>query len=100
MTRIRCPQNRCIFWEKGWCDAEEIELDLRTLACITFEEVDDANVMAVDVLDDNDLEWEDDEPIFDDEWDEDLYGVDDEEEEDDDGGLAVEDKYNVDDWSG
>lgn len=83
MTRIRCPQDRCIFWEDGWCDSDEIELHPTTLACITFEEVELDPPAAISV-DDNELEWEEDEPIFEEDLDESLYGVDidDDDEED------------------
>lgn len=80
MTKVRCPQEHCSFWLNGWCDANEIELDLATLSCITFDEIE-----IVDELlgegngedDELDIEWEDDESIFEDDLDESLYGVDD-----------------------
>ena len=82
MTRVRCPQKRCGFWLNGWCDADEIELDLESLSCMTFDEMDlpedkpgvehsesDAGAM--------ELEWIDEESIFEDDMDESLYSVDD-----------------------
>ena len=90
MTRIRCPQEHCIFWVDGWCDADEIELDPSTLACITFEEVDYETYRVNPVADDDELEWEEDEPLFEEELDESLYGVDEDEEEEDDE-LVLED---------
>lgn len=92
MTRIRCPQEVCIFWMDGWCDADEIEIDLTTVACLTFEEVDYDTYRVNPAADDEELEWDDDESIFEDDLDESLYGVDDDEEEEEDGeGLVVED---------
>lgn len=93
MTRVRCPQNRCIFWMNGWCDIDEIELSPVTLACITFEEMD-AEVAPVDPEAD-DLEWDDDESLFEEDLDESLYGYDDGEDEEDDDLLDDDD----DEWS-
>ena len=92
MSRVRCPQKCCSFWLNGWCDADEIELDAATLSCMTFDEVEDADVLEVTGTatdsDGNEFEWLDDESIFEDDLDESLYGVDDgdpelEDEEDD-----------------
>lgn len=80
MTKVRCPQEHCSFWLNGWCDANEIELDLATLSCITFDEieiVDELLVVGNGEDDELDIEWEDDESIFEDDLDESLYGVDD-----------------------
>ena len=80
MTKVRCPQEHCSFWLNGWCDANEIELDLATLTCITFDEieiVDELLVVGNGDDDELDIEWEDDESIFEDDLDERLYGVDD-----------------------
>lgn len=80
MTKVRCPQEHCSFWLNGWCDANEIELDLATLTCITFDEieiVDELLVVGNGEDDEVDIEWEDDESIFEDDMDERLYGVDD-----------------------
>lgn len=80
MTKVRCPQEHCSFWLNGWCDANEIELDLATLSCITFDEieiVDELLVVGNGEDDELDIEWEDDESIFEDDMDERLYGVDD-----------------------
>ncbi len=83
MSRVRCPQERCSFWMNGWCDADEIELDLATLSCITFDEIELADELlsvvaeTEDEDDELDLEWVDDESIFEDDMDESLYGVDD-----------------------
>lgn len=93
MTRVRCPQDRCIFWLNGWCDVDEIELSPVTLACITFEEVD-TEVAPVDA-DGDDLEWDDDESLFEEELDESLYGYDEDEDEEDDDLLDDDD----DEWS-
>lgn len=80
MTKVRCPQEHCSFWLNGWCDANEIELDLATLSCITFDEIeilDELLVVGNGEDDELDIEWEDDESIFEDDLDESLYGVDD-----------------------
>lgn len=80
MTKVRCPQEHCSFWLNGWCDANEIELDLATLSCITFDEieiVDELLVVGNGEDAELDIEWEDDESIFEDDLDESLYGVDD-----------------------
>lgn len=96
MTRVRCPQNRCIFWLNGWCDSDEIELDPENLACLTFEEMDLPEEPTVVV--DEELDWVDDESIFEDDLDESLYGYDDEEDLDD---LDEEDAVleEDDDWT-
>lgn len=82
MTQVRCPQERCSFWLDGWCDADEIELDLASLSCITFDEIEPTSELLVvgnaDEDDDElDLEWDDDESIFEEDLDESLYGIDD-----------------------
>ena len=101
MSRVRCPQERCSFWLGGWCDADEIELDVITLSCITFDEIEVTEKLpvAVDEKDDDelDIEWEDDESIFEEEMDESLYGVDDgdpEFEEEEDDILEEEDPWS------
>ncbi|MXX28009.1 MAG: hypothetical protein F4Z82_21525 [Caldilineaceae bacterium SB0668_bin_21] len=92
MSRVRCPQKRCSFWLNGWCDADEIELEPVTLSCITFDEIENAEILestgAATDKDEEEFEWLDDESIFEDDMDESLYGVDDgdpelEDEEDD-----------------
>ncbi len=93
MTRVRCPQERCIFWMNGFCDIDEIELSPVTLACITFEEMD-TEIAAV-AGGDSDLEWDDDESLFEDDLDESLYGYDDGDDDDEDDELVDDD----DDWS-
>lgn len=94
MTRVRCPRERCIFWMDGWCDIDEIELSPVTLACITFEEMD-TEVAVIGSVEGDDLEWDEDESLFDDDLDESLYGYDDEEEDEDEELVADE----GDDWS-
>ncbi len=101
MTRVRCPMERCIYWLNGWCDADEIELDPETLACITYEEFEPQT--DVEVADLADLEWDEAEPIFEEEMDERLYdvtdfvtGEDDEDEEEDE--LAFEFEEEDGDW--
>lgn len=81
MTRVRCPQERCIYWMNGWCDIDEIELSPITLACITFEEID---TEVEPVSDADDLEWDDDESLFEEDLNESLYGYDDGDDEEED----------------
>lgn len=91
MTRIRCPQERCIFNIDGWCDADEIEIDATTLACVTFEEVDYEAYRVNSADDDDELEWDDEEPLWDEDLDESLYEVDgDDDEDDEEEDAAVE----------
>ena len=88
MTRIRCPQTRCLNWDAGLCAAAEIELDIETLTCMTFEDAGPPLIDLGDELDEDDeLEWDDDESIFEEDLDESLYGKD--EEDDDDGELDL-----------
>jgi len=77
----------------GWCDIDEIELAPVTLVCLTFEEMDTEIAAIVSASDD--LEWDDDESLFEDELDESLYGYDDDDDEDDDDELVADE----DDWS-
>ena len=100
MSRVRCPQKRCTFWLDGWCDADEIELEPVTLSCISFDEIENTDVLevvgaAVDEEEDE-FEWLDDESIFEDDLDESLYGVDDGDPElDDEEGDPQEEEE---DW--
>ena len=68
MTKVRCPKENCLFWQDGWCQSDEIELDPLTLGCMSFEETDDAEEELVDGLD-----WDVDEALNEDELDESLY---------------------------
>lgn len=95
MTRIRCPQDRCVFNLDGWCDADEIELDASTLACITFEEVDYEAYRVHHDIEDDELEWDEEEPLWDEDLDESLYEVDEEEDEEEDDLILEEDE----DWT-
>lgn len=94
MTRIRCPQERCIFNIDGWCDSDEIELDATTLACITFEEVDYEAYRVTHDTDDDELEWDEDEPLWEEDLDESLYEVEDLEEDEEEDEPVEEDE----DW--
>lgn len=70
MTRVRCRQSECIFWEGGTCTAEEIELDPEQ-GCLSLEELEDIAIDDGEELDEDfDEDW--------DEWDEDW--VEDDEE--------------------
>lgn len=97
MTRIRCPQDRCIFNVDGWCDADEIEIDLTTIACLTFEEVDLETYRVHQDSDDDELEWDDEEPLWDENLDESLYEVDDGEEDEEEEELVLDD--DDEDWT-
>ncbi len=57
MPRVKCPAASCIYWDEGYCSAEEIELDAESLSCITFEELADIE------LEEDELEedWEEEE---------------------------------------
>lgn len=59
MTRVRCRQSVCIFWDNRICTADEIELDPEH-SCLTFEELED-------LIDDED-EWDDDDELDDEKW--------------------------------
>jgi|GEM_PF-587012 len=113
MTQIRCPKLSCIYWKKGWCQSEEIELDLRTLSCMTFEESVSTNGYRKSKKQDlwDDVDWDDDESLLEDELDEDMYessrlpfnsldlGYPEDEDEDDE--PDIEDEYevvDVDEW--
>jgi hypothetical protein len=100
MSRVRCPQKRCSFWVNGWCDADEIELDLKTLSCMTFDEMElpDVPSGAGEAADkeEMELEWLDEESIFEDDMDESLYALDDgdpELEDEKDDLLEEEDSW-------
>ncbi len=57
MPRVKCPASTCVYWEDGYCTAEEIELDPEDLSCMTFEELGDIE------LDEEELDedfWEED----------------------------------------
>lgn len=94
MTRIRCPQDRCIFNLDGWCDADEIDLDAITLACVTFEEVDYEAYRVHQDTEDDELEWDEDDPLWDEDLDESLYEVDEDDDEEEEDPIAEEE----DDW--
>ena len=77
MTKIICRASDCVYWEEGVCSSEEITYDPEN-GCLTYEGIED-------VLLEDDEEWED-EDILDEEpleWDEDEEDLLDEEEEDD-----------------
>ncbi len=100
MTRIRCPQDRCIFNVDGWCDADEIEIDAVTIACLTFEEVDYETYRVHPDPDDDELEWDDEDPLWNENLDESLYeagGEEDDEEEEEE--LTLEEDDDDDAWT-
>jgi hypothetical protein len=98
MTRIRCPQDRCIFNLDGICDADEIELDASTLACITFEEVDYEAYRVTQDIDDDELEWDDEDPLWAEELDESLYEVVTDDEDDEEEELIADDDDDEEGW--
>ena len=67
MPRVHCPQHTCVFWEEGYCSADEIELDSEQLSCLSMEELAE-HLMVQDEVD----------------WDEDIGEEEDEEDERDD----------------
>lgn len=77
MPRVKCPASACVFWEEGYCSAEEIELDPEDLSCMTFEELGDLELEEEEVEE----EWEGEEG------DEDLALEDLEEDEEDEEWL-------------
>ncbi len=58
MPRIKCPASACVYWEEGYCTAEEIELDPEDLSCMTFEELGDLELDEEELAED---EWEEEE---------------------------------------
>jgi len=73
MTRVRCPQDNCIFWDEGYCGADEIALDPEQLSCITMEDIKDLILHSEDLdeWEEEMEEWEEAEDFFDedeDEW--------------------------------
>jgi hypothetical protein len=76
MTKIICRASDCIYWEEGVCSSEEITYDPEN-GCLTYEGYED-------VLLEDDEEWEDEEILDEEplEWDEDEEDLLDEEEED------------------
>ncbi len=41
MPKVKCPAAACVYWDDGYCSAEEIVLDPEDLSCTTFEELSD-----------------------------------------------------------
>ena len=83
MPRIRCHYEDCVFLEEGFCGAAAVELD-PDMGCMTYSLVDDVQVASDGdewADDEFDEEWEEDEPLYEDEEDADDEGADDEEEE-------------------
>ncbi len=71
MTKVRCPNSRCIYWDDGFCTAERIELDPETLSCLTVEEIDDLVLEGEDDWEDGEEDspeksalWEEDDIII------------------------------------
>ena len=81
MTRIQCPQDNCINWAAGLCTSDEIELEMGTLSCITFEEAPDEQIAENHLAGvgksaddaDEELDWVDDDSLIEDELDERFY---------------------------
>ena len=75
MTRVLCPQDRCVFWDGGYCGADEITLAPEQLSCITMEDIQDLIVHGED-LDEwgeemDEEKWGEDEDLLDEGEDED-----------------------------
>ena len=86
-----------MFWQDGWCQSDEIDLDPVTFACATFHEAADDADSELLADDDDELDWDDDESLIEDELDERLYEVtrpslldDDDADEDDEPNLEDE----------
>ena len=74
MTRVICPQEHCVFWDGGYCGADEIELDPEHLSCITMEDIQDLGLHNEELdewEEEIEEEWGEDEEFFEedeDEW--------------------------------
>jgi hypothetical protein len=90
MTKIICRANDCIFWDEGTCSSEEITYDPEH-GCLTYEGIEDVLLEdeeeweEEDILDEDVLEWDDEEEEEEEE-EEDLLDLD-EDEEDEDWGI-------------
>ena len=62
MTQVRCQLDECVFWHRGFCSAEEIDLDPE-LGCLTLMEAADPG---------EDEEWNDEDLFDPDEWEKDF----------------------------
>lgn len=62
MPRVRCPLAECVFWHKGFCEADEIDLDPE-VGCLTF--IEDGDPGAGE-------DWGDEDFFDEDEWEEDF----------------------------
>jgi hypothetical protein len=82
-TKIICRASDCIFWEDKLCTSDEIIYDPEE-GCLTYEVLDDL----VDLDEEDDENWDDDELLADD---------DDVEDEDDDDLWDEDDLYKTDD---
>lgn len=81
MTKIICRASDCIFWDEGTCSSEKMVYDPEN-GCLTYEGIEDILLEEEewddeDILDDEALEWDDeddelldlDEDEVDDDWD-------------------------------
>ena len=82
-TKIICKASDCIFWEDKVCTSEEITYDPEE-GCLTYEVLDDI----IELEEDEDDDWEDEELIDED----DLEDDDDDVWEEDDLFLEEEDE--------
>ncbi len=78
MPRIRCHYEDCVFLEEKYCGAAAVEIDPDS-GCLTYSQVDEADVAEADEWDEDLLDEEEEE--------EDLY----EEDEEDEGWDDEED---------
>jgi hypothetical protein len=86
-TKIICRASDCIFWEDRICTSEEIVYDPEE-GCLTYEILDDL----VDLDEEDENEWEDDELLD--------KGEDDEDDLDwDEDDLFLDDDLDDDKWS-
>lgn len=78
MPRVRCFSEGCVYWEQGFCAADEIELDIQD-GCLQFIQMENVSL--------EDEDWED---LFDDQ----EGFLDDDEEENED-----ENDYDPSEWN-
>lgn len=65
MSKIICRASDCIFWDEGTCSSEEITYDPES-GCLTYEGIEDILLEEEewegdDILDDETLDWGDEE---------------------------------------
>jgi hypothetical protein len=78
MTHIICRAMNCLFWEAGVCSSEEIEYEPDT-GCLTFQDIGD---LEIGEDEDEDLDWDSGDDLFEEEEDDWEEEQDDWEEDD------------------